>query len=98
MNWLIEHIPFWALFIAGVALTAVAWRLLGIKGTGLTLAALAAMLLYREGRKDARSDQITKEQDDANQSVREAGAARIDAVVRDADPERLRDTDGFRRD
>lgn len=98
MNWLIEHIPFWVLFIAGVAITAGTWRLLGIKGAGAALIGLAAMLLYREGRKDARSDQITKEQDNADHSVREAGAARIDAVVRDADPERLRDTDGFRRD
>lgn len=98
MNWLIEHVPFWVLFLGGVALTLAAWRLLGIRGAGAALAFIATVLLWRDGRKDGRQSQITKERRDADQVVRQADAARVDAAVRDADPERLREDDGFRRD
>lgn len=98
MNWLIEHVPFVVLFAGGVAIVAVAWRLLGIRGAFAAVGFLAAVLTYREGRKDGRASQTTKDQSDAADAIHEAGAARVDAAVRDADPERLRDTDGFRRD
>lgn len=98
MNWLIENVPFVVLFAAGVVLVVVAWRLLGIKGAFAALAFLGTVLLYRSGRQDARADQVTKDRANADHAVKEASAARIDAAVRDADPDRLRETDGFRRD
>lgn len=97
MNWLIEHVPFVVLFAGGVAAVAVVWRLLGIRPAAGAFAFLAAVLLFREGRKDGLQAQVTKDTD-ADRAVRQADAARVDAAVRDADPERLRASDGLRRD
>lgn len=98
MNWLIEKVPFVVLFAGGMALVALAWRLLGIRGAGAALAFLATVLLFREGRKDGRQSQVTKDRADADRAIQKADDARADAAVRDADPERLRQSDGFRRD
>lgn len=98
MNWLIENVPFIVLFGGGVALVVLSWRLLGIRGAMGAFTFLAAVLLFREGRKDGRQAQIKKDRTDADRAVRKADAARVDAAVRDADPDRLRASDGFRRD
>lgn len=98
MNWLIEHVPFVVLFAGGVAVVVIAWRLLGIRAGAGAFAFLAAVLLFREGRKDGRQAQVTKDRTDADRAVRQADAARVDAAVRDTDPERLRSSDRFRRD
>lgn len=98
MSWLIEHTPFWAWAIAGVAIIAASWRLLGIRGAGAALVFLFTVLIWRDGRKDGRQSQATKDRTNADHAVRQADAARVDAIVRDADPERLRQSDGFRRD
>ncbi|QBX38880.1 hypothetical protein E4M02_02665 [Brevundimonas sp. S30B] len=75
-----------------------AWRLLGIRGAAGALAGLAALFIFREGRKDGRASAVTSKRKEAGHAVKEATAARVDAARRDADPERLRDDDGFRRD
>ena len=98
MNWLIEHVPFVLLFAGGVGLVYAAWRLLGVKGALGALGLIGTVLLYREGRKDGRQSQVAKEQADADHAINEAADARVAAAVRDANPERLRDSDGFRRD
>lgn len=98
MNWLIEHVPFVVLFAGGVAVSAVAWRLLGVRGALAALVGLGALLLYREGRKDGRQSQVTHDRKEAAHAVNEANDARVEATVRDSDPERLRESDGFRRD
>lgn len=87
---------FWiALVLAGLY---AAWRVQGVKGVMAMTAALFLFALYRKGRSDGRQTNIEKERADADHAVRTADAARVRAGVRDADPERLRDDDGFRRD
>ena len=98
MNWLIEHVPFPVQFVGGLAIIYVAWRFLGIRGAAGALAALAALFVFREGRKDGRASEATINRKEAAHAVKEATTARVDAARRDADPERLREDDGFRRD
>jgi parvulin-like peptidyl-prolyl isomerase len=88
------------LLIAGIVLIALiaAFRLFGLKGLGIALAALATAALYLLGRRDGRDRIIEKERADVGRAERQADQARVDARVRDADPERLRQSDGFRRD
>lgn len=84
----------------GLALAVViaAWRFFGLKGAFAALGAIALVLLYRKGRGDGQAEIEKKEAHRAEDVVQEAERARIDARVRDADPERLRVDDGFRRD
>ena len=80
-----------------VALIA-AFRLFGLKGLAAGLAALATTALYLLGRRDGRDRIIEKERADVGRAEQQADQARVDARRRDADPERLRQDDGFRRD
>lgn len=98
MNHLIENTPFIVLFGLGAAIVMLTFRLLGIKASAGVLAFLGAVFLFREGRKDGRQSQVQADRKEAANAVNQATAARVDAAVRDADPERLRDDDGFRRD
>lgn len=98
MNWLVEHVPFPVAFIGALGIIYIAWRFLGIRGAAGALAGLAALFIFREGRKDGRASEVTSQRNEADHAVKEATAARVDAARRDADPERLRDDDGFRRD
>lgn len=98
MGWIVEHTPFPVWFVLGLAVIYVGWRFLGIRGAAGALAALAALFVFREGRRDGRASEATLQRKEAAHAVNEATAARVDAARRAADPERLRDDDGFRRD
>lgn len=80
-----------------VGLLFFAHRFFGWRGVAAGLIALATLGLYRKGRADGRTQVIEKEAEHAEEVVREANDARTDARRRDADPERLRVDDGFKR-
>lgn len=86
--------------IAGVTLAGVvlALRLLGPKAALAVLTAGAIAFAYRRGERVGAVRQIEKDKADADRAVERARAARTDADRRNADPQRLRDDDGFRRD
>lgn len=90
-----------AQLIFGIALAVAvlffAHRFFGWRGVAAGLIALATLGLYRKGREDGRTTTIEKEAEHADEVVREADDARSDARRRDADPERLRVDDGFKR-
>lgn len=50
MGWLIGHLPWWVIVLAGVAAVLAAWRLLGTRGALAALAAGTGVMLYRWGR------------------------------------------------
>lgn len=81
-----------------LGLLYLAYRFGGIKGLAGALVATAALFVYRKGRDEGRQAEVQKGREDAQVAINEAQAARRDAARRDADPERLRDDDGFRRD
>ena len=80
-----------------VALLFFAHRFFGWRGVAAGLIALATLGLYRKGRADGRTQTHEKEAEHAEEVVREADDARSDARRRDADPDKLRDDDGFKR-
>ncbi|MCA3700804.1 MAG: hypothetical protein IOB84_13610 [Brevundimonas sp.] len=98
MTWILDHVPFPFLFVIAVAVVVGVWRLLGVRAAVVAGAVLGLIGLYREGRKGGRETLTEKAEDNARDAVREGAAARVDAELRDADPERLRESDGFRRD
>ena len=98
MTAFLDHIAFIAGAIAALALLYLSFRLFGTRGLFAAIGALFLLLIYRKGRTDGSTTHIEKERANADHTVRTADAARLDAGRRDADPERLRDDDGFRRD
>lgn len=98
MNWLLDHVPLILLFAAAIAGGIVTYRLGGLKGLVAFGALVGAALLYRDGRQTGKADSQAEGRRDAQRTVSTAERARVDADRRNADPERLRDDDGFRRD
>lgn len=91
-------VPWWVWLFIGLTIALLVYRIWGLKAA---LAAATAALLattYRRGQQTGWRDRQRKEENDAERSINRAGAARLDADKRNADPGRLRDNDGFRRD
>lgn len=74
------------------------WRMVGLKPALGALAAGALLIARRSGEKAGASIQIAKDKANADRAVDRAQRTRADADRRSADPHRLRDDDGFRRD
>lgn len=98
MNWMLDHVPLVVILGVAAAAGVVLFRLGGWKAVLSFGVLIVATLLYRDGRKTGRDDSQAEGRRDADRTVRRAEEARIDAQRRDADPDRLRDDDGFRRD
>ncbi len=77
-------------------------RFLGASAANQIIAAagsmFAALLYARRARQRGWEDAHEQGKKDAEQAIERARSARADAARRDADPERLREDDGFRRD
>lgn len=106
MTWLTYGLGWqWpALFAAGllVAIAIPAVRVLGLS-TGLRISAAigAVMVLLLHGRRQRQQgwqDAQKQGKRDADTAIERARDARADAGRRDADPDRLRSDDGWRRD
>lgn len=104
-DWLVYGTD-WRLQAAGggLVLLGIGAGLVRLVGLGNALkimapaAAVFAALAYgRRERQQGWADAAAAGERDARRSIDEARRARADAVRRDADPDRLRDDDGFRR-
>lgn len=86
-------------FIASAVLAAavLALRLVGPKSALAVLAAGAIAIAHRRGERRGAARQIQKDKANADRAVERAQQARADADRRNADPQRLRDDDGFKR-
>lgn len=97
-----DGLPFFLAFGLTGAAIYLAFRFAGLRAALGTLVAALPILALLWGRKEGKKeaiDVIKRESMEAQlDSMEKAHEARIDAAVRDADPERLRDDDGFRRD
>lgn len=88
-----------ALIAAGTLAGFVAiLRAFGLKPALAALAAGALLFARRSGERAGANRQAAREQANADRAVDQASRARADADRRNADPQRLRDDDGFRRD
>lgn len=103
-DFLIYSIPWWVwvwvvapilIFAAIYVSRVIGWRN-AIPVIGGAIVAFAAAFIGLKGRQQGARDQQQKEQRNADKTLDRAHDARRDA--RNADPSRLRDDDGFRRD
>ena len=94
----LAHIPWWLIAGAAAAATFFIWRYLGLR---VAIGAAVSMLLYvihHRGRQQGWEAREQKGKEESYEAVKEANEARRDADLRNADPERLRESDGYRRD
>ncbi len=106
VEWLIYGAPWWlqaiggAIFIVLVLIPLV--RIVGLKNTleiGAIVGAVFGALVYgRRERQQGWKDAQSKGERDAQSAIDQASRARADADLSNADPGRLRDDDGYRRD
>lgn len=110
LDWLwhliVYSIPWWVWAVLAVSIAI--WVFIMIRlavgpktalvivGSGLAAAAVA--ILTQRAAKSGYEDRGREEQKNAETTLDRAHDARADAAARDADPDRLRDDDGFRRD
>lgn len=104
LDWFDFGLPWWvwtAPAVAGVVAIFIAVsRVFGVRNAIVAAAVAAAYavseLSRKRGRQEGWKERIDREKRDAEEIVRRAESARNRAGA--ADPERLRDDDGFRRD
>ena len=95
---MIDSIPYIILAVIAAAIIAASFRYFGIKAAGLITALLAFVAAFIIGRREGRADQSQEAVKDAVEIRNKASVARVESERVNADPERLRDDDGFRRD
>lgn len=99
IDWLLSFIPWWGWLIAAMA----AFGIIRIYTGSWRLAAAAVLALLSLGKlgsayRKGWQDREQKEVQNADKAVKRAGDARADANRVNADPKRLRESDGWRRD
>jgi hypothetical protein len=95
---MIDSIPYLILMLLVAAFVAVSFRYFGIRGA-IAASFLSSMLAaFIIGRREGRADQSQEAAKDAVEIRNKASMARVESERVNADPERLRDDDGFRRD
>lgn len=106
MTWLLHAlwnaaflwVPLWLWVLLAVAAALAVYRIFGWKQTLAALVGIGAFLLYALGTRQGRDAQIRKDIKDAQKAIDKARAARAAADRRNADPDRVLDDDGYRRD
>lgn len=91
-------LPWWVWAVPALLIVAGVARLLGWRAGLGVLAAVALVLAHRRGAQTGWAESRAREARDAQDAVDRAARARRDADRAGADPRRLRDTDGWRRD
>lgn len=95
---LIAAVPWWVWLAAGVVVLASVHRLVGWKGIVAGASALLAVLLHKRGQSVGESRILKKANRDADKAIKRANEVRARSNANNADPERMRDNDGYRRD
>jgi len=96
--WVLQHVPLEVLFVLGGAALFVVHRYFGLRATAGAAIAVFLILMNANARKQGWKAREEKGQKDADRAVEEANDARRDALVRDSNPDRLRESDGYKRD
>lgn len=90
----------WLALIAAVGLGgfALIWWFFGIKAAGAWLLACLVAFIDQRAAERGAATQKAKETADEDKAIAKGRSARADAARVNADPKRLRENDGFRRD
>lgn len=94
----IQIIPWWLTAIIAAAATFFIWRYLGLR---VAIGAAISMLLfviYQRGSQRGWEAREQKGKEEAHDAIKKAGNARRDSDLDNARPDRLRESDGYRRD
>ncbi len=98
---MIDFFPWWVWFSFCAAICAVLWVYLGRKAGMIAVCVCVVFLAFTIGRGGGKKDVIEEVERQTNEAVKEgvekADVARTDSQRRNADPERVRDTDGWKR-
>lgn len=96
------ELPWQVWFVVGVAAVAAVWRYFGLRQALLLAGGVLLFVVGRKGKQEGRAEGYEARKNEEVRHVQEiaveANRARNDADARNADPERLRDDDGYRRD
>lgn len=98
MAWVLQHVPIEVLFVVGAVLVFVIHRYFGLRAAAGAAIVAFLMLMNANARKQGWNAREEKGRKDADRAIEEADDARRDALVRDSNPDRLRESDGYRRD
>lgn len=98
MNWLLQHTPVEVWLILGVGSAFALHRYVGLRAALLALGTAVLLIINAKGRKAGWDAREEKGKEDAENAIKEADLARRDSDLRNANPDGLRSSDGFRRD
>lgn len=98
MDWLIQHTPIELWIAVGAAAVFAVHRYFGLRAAASAAVAVFLFILNARARQAGWEAREEKGRKDAEKAVKESENARRDADLRNADPERLRESDGYRRD
>jgi len=103
---LIYDLPPWVLAIPGLAAAVFifwfvhkrwGWKP-ALAAAGAVITASLLKLIYRKGQQQGRSETLERLEEETDNAVKTADEVRARMHRDNADPERLRDNDGWRRD
>lgn len=102
LDWLFNAfflwVPLWVWVLLVLTACAIILKVFGWKQSLVAAASLGAALLYIFGVKQGAAAKTKKDIRDAQKIIDKARAARAAADRRNADPDRVFDDDGHRRD
>ncbi len=98
IDWIIAVIPWWVWAIVAIVVLGALHRLVGWKGIIAGALAFGALFAFKRGQAIGENRVLRKANKDADKAIERARKVRADADARNAEPERLRQSDGFRRD
>lgn len=94
---ILNSVP-WPVFLAIAAgLLFLAWRYFGERGVVAAALALLYVATYRKGREDQKADRAARDASGTLDSIRRGEEVRRESDARNADPDALREDDGFKR-
>lgn len=96
--WLLHNFPPFLLPLIGGGLAAVVFRFAGWRWALVVIAAFLLFTVMLSQRQAGWNDREIQGKEDAREAIKDANDARNDSDRHNADPERLRSQDGFRRD
>lgn len=98
MDWLVQHTPIEVWIVLGAAGVFALHRYVGFRAAVTAAVGVLLFVLNARARQAGWVAREEKGKKDANKAVKQAEIARRESDLSNAAPERLRESDGHRRD
>ena len=96
-QWLAYSVPWWVWLLLGLTVAGAIQYFWGWKKALAALIGVLAIVFLQRARQQGWKDKTKADEKVADKMVADATAARAKAAKAAADPKKLRDDDGFRR-